>query len=82
MLALTGMAVASVAMGLLPTYAAFGVGATILLLAARVARGLSAGAEIGGAPVYVAEYAPPARGPGCRWSNSSRPTAVRQCERA
>ncbi|MCE0762099.1 MFS transporter [Pseudonocardia kujensis] len=57
-LALLGMALATFAMGVLPSYAAFGIGATVLLVIARIAQGLSAGGEIGGAAAYLAEQAP------------------------
>ncbi|GAA4557006.1 MFS transporter [Pseudonocardia xishanensis] len=60
-IALLGMAVATFAIGVLPTYAAFGLAATVLLMVARIAQGISAGGEIGGAAAYLAEQAPPAR---------------------
>ncbi|MFC5750885.1 MFS transporter [Actinomadura rugatobispora] len=44
--------------GVLPTYSSIGVLAPVLLLAARVVQGLSAGGEATGAGVYVAESAP------------------------
>jgi MFS family permease len=44
--------------GLLPTYATWGVAAPILLLLLRVVQGLSLGGEFGGAVTYVAEHAP------------------------
>lgn len=52
------MAVASGLVGVLPTYAAIGVGATALLVLARCAQGIAAGGELGGAASFVAEYAP------------------------
>ncbi|WP_372463046.1 MFS transporter [Pseudonocardia kujensis] len=48
-IALLGMALATFAIGLLPTYAASGLAATALLMVARIAQGISAGGEIGGA---------------------------------
>lgn len=57
-LSVIAMAIATVITGLLPTYAAIGIGAPILLLAARLLQGLSAGGEIGGAATMVAESAP------------------------
>ncbi|MFR9805560.1 MFS transporter [Pseudonocardia sp. RS010] len=57
-IALLGMALATFAVGVLPTFAAFGVGATVLLMIARIGQGLSAGGEIGGAAAYLAEQSP------------------------
>jgi MHS family proline/betaine transporter-like MFS transporter len=55
------MAVASGLIGVLPTYAAMGVGATALLVLARCAQGIAAGGELGGAASFVAEYSPDSR---------------------
>ncbi len=52
------MAVASGLIGVLPTYAAIGVGAAALLVLARCMQGIAAGGELGGAASFVAEYAP------------------------
>jgi MFS transporter, MHS family, proline/betaine transporter len=52
------MAIASGMIGLLPTYVAIGVGATVLLVIARCAQGIAAGGELGGAASFVAEYSP------------------------
>ena len=52
------MAIASGLIGVLPTYAAIGVGATVLLFLARSLQGLAAGGELGGAASFVAEYSP------------------------
>ena len=52
------MAIASGAIGFLPTYASIGVGATVLLVLARCAQGIAAGGELGGAASFVAEYSP------------------------
>ncbi|WP_326565620.1 MFS transporter [Amycolatopsis rhabdoformis] len=63
MLAVTvlAMCAATLAVGLLPTYAAVGSAAAFLLVAARCVQGVAAGGEVGGAASYVAEHAPPAR---------------------
>jgi MFS transporter, MHS family, proline/betaine transporter len=53
-----GMAFASTAIGLLPSYASIGVAAPVLLLLMRCIQGLSAGGELGGAASYVAEASP------------------------
>ncbi|ONG43978.1 MFS transporter [Pseudoroseomonas deserti] len=53
------MGAATVAMGLLPTYAQLGVAAPVLLVILRLLQGFGAGAELAGAITLVAEYAPP-----------------------
>src|SRR5258705_8579317 len=45
--------------GVLPTYAQIGYWAPALLVAMRVIQGLGAGAEYGGAGIYLVENAPP-----------------------
>jgi metabolite-proton symporter len=47
--------------GVLPTYAAVGSWAPVLLVVLRVVQGFGAGAEYGGAVVLLVEYAPPGR---------------------
>ena len=55
------MAGASFAIGLLPSYATFGIGASILLFACRLVQGFSTGGEYGGAMTFVAEHSPDRR---------------------
>ncbi|WP_033196264.1 MFS transporter [Streptomyces xiaopingdaonensis] len=55
------MAGASGLIGVLPTYAAIGVGATAVLVLARCLQGIAAGGELGGAASFVAEHSPPER---------------------
>lgn len=52
------MAIASGLIGILPSYAAIGLGATLLLVLARSLQGLAAGGELGGAASFVAEKSP------------------------
>jgi metabolite-proton symporter len=55
------MGVATVAIGLLPTYATIGVAAPILLLTCRLAQGFAVGGEWGGAVLMAAEHGDDAR---------------------
>lgn len=47
--------------GILPTYAAIGFGAPVILIILRLLQGLALGGEYGGAATYVAEHAPPGK---------------------
>jgi metabolite-proton symporter len=51
--------IGTTAIGLLPTYAQIGIWAPILLVVMRVIQGIGAGAEYGGAVIYLVENAPP-----------------------
>ncbi|AXG81509.1 MFS transporter [Streptomyces paludis] len=55
---ITLMGVATVAVGLLPTYETIGVWAPVLLTLTRMLQGLGAGAEFAGAVTAVSEYTP------------------------
>ncbi|NKQ55390.1 MFS transporter [Amycolatopsis sp. K13G38] len=47
--------------GCIPTYAAMGIGAPVLVLLLRLVQGFSTGGEYGGAATFIAEYAPTKR---------------------
>lgn len=55
------MGASTTLIGVLPTYAMIGIWAPILLVALRLIQGFGAGAEIAGATVMLAEYAPTRR---------------------
>lgn len=59
------MSLATVGMGLLPPYAAWGAAATLLMVFLRVAQGFFLGGELPGAITYVAETAPKRAGLAC-----------------
>src|SRR3954453_2944850 len=52
------MAVGTVLVGILPTYAAIGIGAPLLLVLARLMQCFSAGGEWGSSTAYIVEWAP------------------------
>ena len=56
---ITLMAVGTGLLGVLPTYAAIGIAAPLLLLLARLIQGFSAGGEFGSASALLIEFAPP-----------------------
>ena len=53
------MAVGTVVIAICPTYATIGIAAPIIVLLARLLQGFSAGVELGGVSVYLAEIATP-----------------------
>ena len=66
------MGAATVAIGLLPTYAQAGLWAPGLLVLMRIVQGFALGGEYGGAAIYVSEHAPSdARGRSTSWVQTS-----------
>lgn len=58
---ITLMGVATAGVGLVPSAAAIGIAAPILIILLRIAQGLALGGEYGGAAIYVAEHSPPGK---------------------
>ncbi len=52
------MGLSTFIIGVLPSYAAIGVAAPVILVGLRIMQGLALGGEYGGAATYVAEHAP------------------------
>jgi MHS family proline/betaine transporter-like MFS transporter len=67
------MAVGTVMIGLLPTYASIGLVAPLLLVVARLMQGFSAGGEWGGSTAFIVEWAPKGRR---GWFGSFQQTSV------
>ena len=61
LLTLTLMAAGTVSIAVMPSYATIGAIAPLLILLGRLVQGLSAGVEVGGVSVYLAEIATPGR---------------------
>ena len=55
------MAIPTVSMGLLPTYASMGVGASALIVLLRMLQGMAVGGEFTSSIVFLAENSPPKR---------------------
>jgi len=71
------MAFGTLAIGCLPGYESIGMLAPILVVLARLIQGLSAGVELGGTSVYLAEIATPGRrGFYTAWQSGSQQVAV------
>jgi len=71
------MAVGTATIALTPGYATIGLAAPLIVVAGRLVQGLSAGVELGGVSVYLAEIATPGRrGFFCSWQSASQQVAV------
>jgi len=71
------MAVGTLSVACMPSYAAIGLIAPSLILLGRLVQGLSAGAQLGGVSVYLAEIATPGRkGFFVSWQSASQQVAV------
>ena len=71
------MAVGTLSIAVTPGYASIGIAAPLIIVAGRLLQGFSAGAELGGVSVYLAEIATPGRrGFYTAWQSSSQQVAV------
>ena len=59
LLCMTLMGLGTFFIGVLPSYASWGIMAPIVLIGLRLVQGLALGGEYGGAAIYVAEHSPP-----------------------
>ncbi|WP_454725779.1 MULTISPECIES: tricarballylate/proton symporter TcuC [Cupriavidus] len=74
---LTLMASGTILIALVPSYAAIGVLAPLLVLTGRLLQGFSAGAELGGVSVYLAEMATPGhKGFYTAWQSASQQISI------
>ena len=77
LLSLSLMSVGILVTACTPGYATIGLAAPLLVLAGRLLQGFSAGMELGGVSVYLAEIAPPGRkGFYVSWQSASQQVAV------
>jgi MFS transporter, MHS family, citrate/tricarballylate:H+ symporter len=71
------MAIGTVTIAVCPTYATIGVAAPVIVLVGRLLQGFSAGVELGGVSVYLAEIATPGnRGFYTSFQSSSQQVAI------
>ncbi len=71
------MALGTLSVAATPGYATIGVAAPLVVVLGRLVQGFSAGAELGGVSVYLAEIAPPGRkGFYVAWQSASQQVAV------
>src|SRR5215471_17176964 len=77
LLTLSLMAVGTLSIGVMPRFQTIGFLAPLLVVVGRLVQGLSAGVEVGGVSVYLAEIAPPGRkGSFVSWQSASQQVAV------
>src|SRR6516162_1286293 len=77
LLTLLLMAIGTLSIGMMPGYERIGLFAPFLIVVGRLLQGLSAGVEVGGASVYLAEIATPGRkGFFVAWQSGSQQIAV------
>lgn len=71
------MALGTLTIALVPTYATLGIAAPIIVVAGRLIQGFSAGVELGGVSVYLSEIATPGnKGFYVSWQSGSQQIAV------
>ena len=71
------MAIGTLTIAATPSYRAIGLAAPVIVVIGRLLQGLSAGVELGGVSVYLAEIATPnRRGFYCSWQSASQQLAV------
>ena len=71
------MAIGTLTIAVTPGYATIGLAAPLIVLVGRLLQGLSAGVELGGVSVYLAEIATSGRrGFFCSWQSASQQIAV------
>ena len=71
------MAIGTLTIAATPDYKTIGLAAPLIILVGRLLQGLSAGVELGGVSVYLAEIATPGnRGFYCSWQSASQQVAV------
>src|SRR5262249_588815 len=77
LLTLSLMAIGTLSIGMMPGYETIGLLAPLLVVAGRLVQGLSAGVEVGGVSVYLAEIATPGhKGFFVSWQSASQQVAV------
>jgi len=77
LLTLTLMAIGTASLAFMPGYARMGLAAPTLIVIGRLLQGFSAGAELGGVSVYLAEIATPGhKGFYVSWQSASQQVAV------
>src|ERR1051325_336952 len=76
LLTLALMSVGTLTIALVPGYETIGLFAPLLVVSGRLLQGFSAGVELGGVSVYLAEIATPGRrGFYCSWQSASQQVA-------